>query len=274
MRPGEQLTCAPGSVTLVAGGWTKCADLYRAWANRWFRPVTPPEWVRRFTGWQRIIMKHQHGEIYFRSPDLLRVYRDGKRYGLDTLLIFGWWKGRFDNGYPDYEPDEVLGGAEALRQAIADIQREGGHVILYNNGVLMDVTTEFYQKIGKYCAKKNIDGAEYREYYQFANNGMMLRTFGYKSFSTACHGTAEWKAKLLENAQIKLQFNPDSIFFDQLGGHWPRFCFDARHKHGSALTVLWNDSADAVTLTVRGAEKTLAPGEIRLLTDSAEEILN
>jgi hypothetical protein len=83
--------------------------------------------------------------------------------------------------------------------------------------------------------KKNIDGAPYREYYQFSDFGMTLRAYGYKAFSTACHATDEWRDKLIENAKIKLQFAPDSIFYDQLGGHPPKFCFNKNHKHGARI---------------------------------------
>lgn len=229
---GETITCGKSVISLLAGSWREGAEIYRAYARSWYHPPKPVEWVRNMSGWQRIIMKHQYGKVFFRYPDLVRLYEEGARYGLDTLLVFGWWRGRFDNGYPKYEPDEALGGAEALRRAIADIHARGGHVILYNNGVLIDVTGDFYRGGGYRCTKKNIDGAEYREFYRFAGNGMMLRTFGYKSFSSACHGTDAWKEKLIENAKIKLAFDPDSLFFDQLGGHLPRFCFDSSHKHG------------------------------------------
>lgn len=228
---GEKIVCGKGVISLLNGTWKTGADLYRKWADGWYNPPKPVEWVKNMTGWQRVILKHQFGKVFFKYKDLLQVYLNGKKYGLDTLLVFGWWKGRFDNAYPTYEPDEELGGAEELKNVISQIQQLGGRVILYNNGVLIDVKTDFYKKEGYQYTKKNIDGEEYREYYQFSNNGMMLRTFGYKVFSSACHGAEGWKNKLIENSKIKLEFNPDSLFFDQLGGHLPRFCFDETHKH-------------------------------------------
>ena len=205
------------------------------WASDICRTRVAPEWVKNMTGWQRIILKHQFGKIFFKYSDLVTVWKNGKKYGLDTLLVFGWWRGCFDNGYPVYEPDDALGGADALRAAIEEIHALGGRVILYNNGVLLDVVGDYYKSVGQYIEKKNIDGTSYREYYSFADYGMMLRTFGYKSFSSACHATEEWKEKLIENAKIKLSFNPDSIFYDQLGGHMPRLCFDSSHKHGARI---------------------------------------
>ena len=234
-KNGEKLNYGECVLSLMEGGWKSGADFYKLWANNLCKCEPAPDWVQNMTGWQRIILKHQFGRIFFKYKDLVDVWKNGKKYGLDTLLVFGWWRGCFDNGYPNYEPDDELGGAEALKEAIAEIQRLGGRVILYNNGVLLDVTTDYYKNVGQYIEKKNIDGTSYREYYSFADYGMMLRTFGYKSFSSACHATEEWKAKLIENAKIKIDFGPDSIFFDQLGGHLPRLCFDSTHKHGNRI---------------------------------------
>ncbi len=229
---GEKITCGKGVITLLEGNWKKGADIYRAWADSWYRPVKPIEWIKNSPGWQRIILKHQFGRIYFKYTDLVKIYENGRKVGLDTLLVFGWWKGCFDNGYPVYEPDEALGGAEELKKAIKTIREMGGHVILYNNGVLIDVTGEYYKTEGHKVSKKNIEGVEYREYYEFGDCGSMLRTHGHKSFTAACHATDSWRDKLIENAKIKLSFDPDAIFYDQIGGHDPHLCFDKSHHHG------------------------------------------
>ncbi len=237
VQPGEKVVCGKGVTTLIEGGWERGADIYRAWADNWYKPVKPVEWIKNSPGWQRVILKHQFGRIYFTYKDLVKIYENGKKVGLDTLLVFGWWKGCFDNGYPLYEPDEALGGAEELKRAIKTIQDMGGHVILYNNGVLIDVMSDYYKNEGHKIAKKNFDGAEYREYYQFGDYGTMLRVGGYKTFTTACHATDEWKNKLVENANIKLSFNPDALFYDQIGGHDPKLCFDKSHKHGNRVDL-------------------------------------
>ena len=71
--------------------------------------------------------------------------------------MFGWWKGRFDNGYPHYEPDEELGGAEKLKENIAKVRAMGGHVILYNNGILIDKKSDFYRDHAKEAARIDIE---------------------------------------------------------------------------------------------------------------------
>lgn len=231
-RRGEAICTPPVVVTMAEGDWRLGSDIYGAFAHStYFKPVEPRDWVKGMTGWQRIILRHQFGEIFWKYEDLPRLYLEGKKYGLDTLLVFGWWRGRFDNGYPHYEVDPELGGEEGLRAAIAEVQRLGGHVILYNNGILIDKNTDFYREHHKEAARIDIDGNEYEDHYKFENNGTVLRNYGYKSFVDACQATKIWHDKLIENGYFKLRFNPDSIFYDQIGGR-SKLCFNPAHEHG------------------------------------------
>ena len=232
-KRGETVTVSDVFLALCDGDWTAGSDIYGTYARQtWYRPPELPDWVKRITGWQRIILRHQFGEIQFRYSDLPDVYRNGARYGLNMLMVFGWWKGRFDNGYPVYEPDDGLGGADELRKAIKEIRDMGGYVALYTNGQLIDVNTDYYRTVGKDVCRIDIDGNDYRDHYRFGNDGLTLRAFGYKSFVTACPANEEWQRMLLEHEKLKFDFGCDSAFFDQIGGAAPLPCFNESHLHG------------------------------------------
>ncbi len=234
---GERVGNGDGRAVLklLPGDWRSCADHYRAWCeSAWFVRNQSPAWVSGMTGWQRIIMKHQYGEIFFRYSDLVEVFKNGLSYGINTLLVFGWWKGCFDNHYPEYEVDPDLGGEEALRRAIAEIHALGGHVHLYTNGNLIDKTTAFYRQYADECAAVDIDGNPYEEHYRFSNEGTLLRTHGYKSFVTACSGTERWREQLLQVCRLKQSLGADSVFYDQLAANF-RMCFNPTHLHGRRI---------------------------------------
>ena len=232
VRTGETLKMCDMVVSMFEGDWRGATEIYGTFArSTFFEPITPRKWVQNMTGWQRIILRHQFGEINYYYKDLPRLYLDGKKHGLDTLLVFGWWKGRFDNGYPHYEIDEELGGEQALKDAIAEVQRLGGRVILYNNGILIDANTEFYRLHHDEAAKKDIDGNEYIHNYRFENAGTMLQVYGYKTFVEACQATEIWYQVMKKNGLMKLGLGADSIFYDQVGGG-VRLCFNEKHKHG------------------------------------------
>lgn len=231
-HPSETVAIGRSVIALFDGDWQEGAAFYRAWSEKtWMVEHSIPDWVKDVTGWQRVICKHQYGEVFWKYADLPKLWEEGMQYGINALLLFGWWKGRFDNNYPELEPDPALGGEEGLKAAIAEIEGRGGHVLLYSNGNLIDIKTDFYRRVGQRISHKDIDGNEYREHYQFSNDGSILRDFGYKSFDTACHTTEEWRENLLRIARLKLSFNPAAIFFDQVACCL-KLCFDASHPHG------------------------------------------
>jgi len=232
VKTGETLEMCDMVVSMFEGDWRGATKIYGDFArSTFYQPITPATWVQNMTGWQRIILRHQYGEINYYYKDLPQLYLDGKKYGIDTLLIFGWWKGRFDNGYPNYEIDEELGGEQVLKDAIAEVHRLGGRVILYNNGILIDMNTDFYREHHNEAAKKDIEGNEYIHNYRFENAGTMLQLYGYKTFVDACQATQIWQDVMKKNGQMKLALGADSIFYDQLGGN-SQLCFDESHKHG------------------------------------------
>lgn len=232
-QTGERLETMHSFVMLQKGDWRTGSDVYGNYARaHWYAPPVLPDWVKTLTGWQRIICRHQFGDVQFTYADLPRAYREGMKAGLNFLMVFGWWKGRFDNGYPVYEPDEALGGADGLRKAIDEIHALGGRVALYTNGQLIDVSTDFYRKTGYRICRIDIDGNEYRDHYRFGNAGTALRAFGYKSFVTACAGTPEWIDLQLRHADLKFSLHADSAFYDQIGAFAPMPCFCEAHPHG------------------------------------------
>ena len=79
-------------VRLHHGDWHDDARVYRAWADaNWWSQTPRPEWVDQMHGWQRIIMKHQYGEVFYRYRDLVDVFEGGRPYGITSLLVFGWF---------------------------------------------------------------------------------------------------------------------------------------------------------------------------------------
>ena len=175
-------------------------------------------------------MRHQYGKILFRHDEMPRILKSGLESGIDTLFMFGWFKGGHDAEYPEYLFDETQGGHDALKEHIRKFRAGGGKLILYYNGQLIDTNTEFYRKIGKRISVKNPNGSEHMEWYPFGGDGTALRLFGNKSFVTGCPGCQEWldHLKMLIDRAIDLEV--DGVFFDQMG--WTsRPCCDPTHGH-------------------------------------------
>lgn len=265
---GEAANVGPFVLSPYCGTWHVAARKYRKWADEWFRPVTPPLWVRRTNGWQRIILQHQYGEIHYDYARLPEIHADGDRSGIDTLFMFGWHRGGHDNNYPDYEPEPRLGSAEALQQGIEYFNRKGGHVILYANGRLMDRTSEYYQKIGHRFALHDFFGNEIFETYRFKGTGEFVSQFANRTLVAVCPTCDEWFEVLRDLADRALRWKCHSLFLDQAGTtEYP--CCNPEHSHPPLkMDQAWDKAAMLRKLHsyLRERDSEMALG-IELLTD-------
>ncbi len=201
------------------GDWTATSRIYRRWADSWWHHEPVPKWVQDMTGWQRIIFKHQYGEYLRRYTDLPgRIADAGESVGCNAVLAFGWWKEGMDNGYPNYTIDDTQGGEAAWKKAIADYRARGGRLLLYFNGRLIDVESDFYRNGGgSRVANKDNTGREFTEHYKFTGEGTTLGYYDSRTFVIADMSKREWRDQLIRWADRAMDYGSDAVFYDQLG---------------------------------------------------------
>ena len=231
IKSGESIVIEGFVLAPYSGTWHEGADIYRKWAEAsWYFPPKVTESIKDMKGWQRMILRHQYGRVLFPYDDLERAYDDAISAGIDTLFIFGWWTHGMDAGYPDYSYDESQGGFKNLKKNIEKVQTKGGKIILYFNGKLIDISSEFYKTTGKDISIKSVSGFEIRDFYPFSGDGTSIRIFGNKCFVSACTTCKEWMAMLKSYVDIAVKLEVDGVFFDQLGFSVNR-CWDKSHGH-------------------------------------------
>lgn len=231
VRTGETWTSEPVVLRLYQGDWHVAAKTYRAWADTWMERTTPPEWLRHTPGWVLPSLKGQSGHINSVYADLPAISREAKAAGINLLNIFGWVKQGFDNLYPEYDPDEAMGGAEGLRAALSEIKQAGGRTILYTQGQLIDPSTEYYRKEGHRIVARDIWGYEYRESYGGTGQGTLLNMMRNKYFGIACPSAKGWIEHLEWQLGLVQGLGAQGIIFDQMGGIPPYICFAKDHPH-------------------------------------------
>lgn len=230
-RPGEEWICPPYHLSLYTGSWHQSADTYRTWSETWRRRPTPPKWVQNLTGYFLVINKQQYGEEFWPYDTLPELYTYAQENGCDTVGLFGWYNGGHDNTYPELVTSPTMGGDDGLRRGIKAVQEKGGHVTLYCQGHLLDLNTEFYQKIGHRIESKSRWMTPYFESYNKSHNSRFLALYTQKFFSNACPSCPEWQDRMAEQAKQLSTFAPNGFLYDQIGGMYPYPCFDDRHPH-------------------------------------------
>ncbi|HTN36587.1 MAG TPA: DUF6259 domain-containing protein [Arachidicoccus sp.] len=210
-----------------SGDWHQTSKIYRAWANTWWSHRDEPLWVKQMNGFQRVILRHQYGETLFTYKDFsTRVKKAGNSVGVNVAFPFGWWDNGMDNGYPDYTTDPLQGGDEGWKKAVAEYKAGGGKVILYFNGKLIDMESDYYRTgDGKKVSMKSNTGAERNEAYRFSGPGTFTGYYDARTFVVADVKNPLWKKKLIEMADRTMQYGANSVFYDQLGygentGNW------------------------------------------------------
>ena len=208
-------------VVPYSGDWHRTSSIYRAWANIWWEHREEPLWVKRMLGFQRVILKHQYGETLFPYTDFATRIKDaGESVGINVAFPFGWWSTGMDNGYPDcyYKTDASQGGDPAWKKAVSDYKKDGGKVLMYFNGKLIDTESEYYRNgDGKEVCLKNNSGIPFFEDYRFSGPGTFTGYYNERSFVVADPKNEKWRQKLVDMADRAIELGANSVFYDQLG---------------------------------------------------------
>jgi len=238
-RYGETVTLASGVVGVLDGDWRSGAKEYRAYADREFYKIPEKaEWVKNMTGWQRIIMRSQYGEDYFKPEDLPFLYKTGMKYGINTLFLFAWWKAGMDRNYPHYE-EPYEGAWAALKENIDEIRKLGGRVILECNCHFLDPTGEFYKQFGEEVKIVDINGNEVRPSFAYPGYGEFRVKYGNKQFPVACSCTERWRNQVLSQIALMDELGADCLFADCYGAAPTQPCFNDKHEHGARVDEDW-----------------------------------
>ena len=238
LEPGESVVLPPLAFIPLDNDWHAGARLYREWLDEsgyWKAPVIP-DWMRRFEGWLRVILKPHHLEINWPYSKIPELFDEAQAYGLDTIFLLGWEKGGFARMWPDYIPDESgqknsLGDVSELKAGIDYVHSRGGHVAMFLSYYLIDTESEFWRGGGERAAVKNLWGKPIPFAETYCGEGTW-RKLGAPPMPmyAACSGSDMWQEKMLESAKTCLDLGADAVLYD-IGGMTPYFCFAEGHDH-------------------------------------------
>jgi len=228
-------------VAIHEGDWHIGADIYRNFkkaCNQYYGHM-PPKWFLKSPGLvAHYDFKYQNGGIVHKFCDLPRLYSEAKEMGLNHLLIAGWHKDGFDNGFPEYTPDPDLGSQEELNKHVTEIINNDGHISFYINSRLVN---RKYKHLTKFIEDNMIvkrNNINYNEHY--GDDSIQ--------FACMCSGSAEWQEKISDTVTYLTQkIGIDGVYLDQLAMASPCLCFHPNHEHEFNY---WNEGYEEMLLKI------------------------
>jgi hypothetical protein len=198
-------------VSTYQGKWHEAAKLYRSWYDSHFNLPQIPAWVKQESGWMLAILKQQNGYVMWKYHELDQLCDIAEKNGFKTIGLFGWAHGGHDYLYPNYLPDDLMGGRIALQAAIQRAHKRGFKIVLYANGTLIDASTEFYRYEGNNVIALQENKSAYTSSIRKYNSATPV------VFTEASYSSKVWRKTMLNLALQAHELGADGILYDQVG---------------------------------------------------------
>ena len=227
-------TSEPCVLALHEGDWHWAADDYRAFIQSLPTPgrTGRPAWFAESAGLMaHYDFQYQTGGIVHRFCDIPRLFEEAEKTGFHHLLLSGWNTDGFDYGFPHYTPNPKLGTEQELKDAVAEVQRRGGHVAFYINSRLCNTAFEDQRDRIARSAVMRKDGSLWIEKYGADD----------LSFATLCINEPSWRQELARTVHyLTHEIGADSMYLDQFAMGTSMQCYHPDHKEHEGNPSAWN----------------------------------
>jgi hypothetical protein len=145
IRSGETLDAGEFIIRIHEGDWHKGSQFYRSWFLAHFPFDKSESWLRKESSWFTSIIYQPEDKIIADYKQYDRWTQDARKYGIKCYELIGWQNGGLERNYPDYTPEEKLGGMDGFKALLKSIDSRGGKCLVFNNYNVLDQNTEWYK---------------------------------------------------------------------------------------------------------------------------------
>jgi len=209
------------------GSWYSASRFYRSWYQKNFRIADVSHWARNCEGYMLNILKQQNGEVMYPYKDVDKLCDIAEKLNFRLIGLWGRGVGGHDRYYPNYMPDNLLGGREEMKNAIRRAHQRGLKVIVYTNGKIIDSSTDYYRNNGIETILLDEKGQPKLEYWlKHKNTAPVI-------FAVSCHGSALWRKTIMDLALEAHSLGADAFYIDQISqvSAMSNMCFSKFHDH-------------------------------------------
>lgn len=241
LKPGMAFVGPNCFVALPEGDWRDGAAIYRDFASKvLLKSRLTMQNATSGRNLRHVVMKNGMTRFYSYA-DLPALFRKSKEWGLDGLLIFGWWDQPVDVARPeDFISPE---SKSKLQDAIREIHAMDGYVSLAFHDIYPEKYGAFCLENGMDIACQDMHGQTFLPEYRYQPSGGW--DSGHRARITACCHTPVWRNALRVVNQIALSCEADSVLYQALGTPTGLSCYQTTHEHGIEAG-LWHAGIEKV----------------------------
>lgn len=145
VQAGETFESGEFIIRIHNGDWHEGSQFYRTWFLARFPFDKSDSWLRKESAWFTSIIYQPEDKVIADYKTYDQWTRDAQKYGINCFELIGWNNGGLERNYPNYTPEEKLGGKEGFRELMKSIDMHGGKCLVFNNYNILDQNTEWYK---------------------------------------------------------------------------------------------------------------------------------
>jgi hypothetical protein len=155
---GESYEGGEFVIRLHDGDWHSGSQGYRQWFTHHFDVDKSQSWLRKKSAWFSSIIYQPEDRIVTDFEGYERWSQDANAYGITCHELIGWNDGGLERNYPEYTPEEKLGGRPGFRKLLKAIDERGDKCLVFVNYNILDSCTDWYARELHAYTHQNIFG--------------------------------------------------------------------------------------------------------------------
>jgi len=152
IKSGEVFESGDFIFRIHEGDWHQGSLYYRDWFMKNFPFDKSKSWLRKKSAWFTSVIYQPEDKIIADYETYDQWCKDAENYGITCHELTGWDKGGLERDYPEYYPEEKLGGQTGFEKLMKNIDERGSKCLAFVNYNILDTATKWFkEELHKYA---------------------------------------------------------------------------------------------------------------------------
>jgi hypothetical protein len=242
VNPGEKYSLSPIVFNPYQGSLHKGWDEYKKWFATWHKAPRIPAWANDVHSWMQLQLNSPEEDYRIPYTKIVDYARECAKNGVKAIQLTGWSIGGQDRSYPSHSIEPHLGTWQELKDAIAECEKMGIHVILFCKFTWVDESTKWYKdELYRYTIKDPYGNHFPAKGYNYQTI-TQLTGLNTRRLIPMCQMAPAWRKIADKEFQKLLDLGASGMMYDECQHHYDaNYCWDKSHGHHIPACVFGGD---------------------------------